>query len=363
MTYSQNPENPNLPVAPHTSGMALASMILGILAILTAIIGIGLILGIIGLILGIIALSAISRRPQELGGRGLALTGIITSIMSLVVAPILLLVAILLPSLGRARELSNRAYCAANLRGIAQSMNVYAADNADVFPVVPYAPYGPANYALTAGRSALKSDDAVDALYKSSAPEAGSPLAGAWILVLKNQTSPKQFVCKSDPWGKTPALLSDAGGAYFTNFQRDDQISYSFAYPYTSNGEVGKWWTNLTDSSLPIASDMAPLDGTGSPRRNLTTPMMPGNNRAWNSANHQGDGQNVAFSDAHVEFSRRPDVGPNSDNIFTWNPAIPGEPLEFGGRAPGKAPISIEGKKAPFDTVMVPARNLDTGGL
>jgi hypothetical protein len=362
MTYSQNPENPGLPAAPHTSGMALASMILGILAILTAIIGVGLLLGIIGLILGIIALSAISRRPQELGGRGLAITGIITSILSLVVAPILLLIAILLPSLGRARELSNRAYCATNLRGIAQSMNVYAADNVDVFPVVPYAPYGPANYGITTGRGAPNSDDATNALYKSSAPEAGSPLAGAWILVLKNQTSPKQFVCKSDPWGKTPAALSDAGGAYFTNFQRDDQISYSFAYPYTSKGEVGKWWTNLTDSLLPIASDMAPLDGTGSPRRNLTTPMMPINNRIWSSANHQGDGQNVAFSDAHVEFTRRPDVGQNSDNIFTWGAAPLGGGVQFGGKAPGKAPISL-GEKSPFDTVMVPARNLDTGGL
>ena len=52
-----------------------------------------------------------------------------------VVAIIALLIAILLPSLGKARELANRSTCAANLRGITQSMNVYAADG-DIYPLV-----------------------------------------------------------------------------------------------------------------------------------------------------------------------------------------------------------------------------------
>jgi hypothetical protein len=42
--------------------------------------------------------------------------------------------AILLPSLGKARELSNRATDAANLRGIGQSCVVHASDNDDNFP-------------------------------------------------------------------------------------------------------------------------------------------------------------------------------------------------------------------------------------
>ena len=48
-----------------------------------------------------------------------------------VVAIIALLIAILLPSLGKARELSNRSVCAANLKGIVQSMNVYGNDSQD----------------------------------------------------------------------------------------------------------------------------------------------------------------------------------------------------------------------------------------
>ncbi len=42
--------------------------------------------------------------------------------------------AILLPSLGRARELANRSHEAASLRGIAQSAIVWSADNADAMP-------------------------------------------------------------------------------------------------------------------------------------------------------------------------------------------------------------------------------------
>src|ERR1700761_2300049 len=53
-----------------------------------------------------------------------------------VVAIIALLIAILLPSLGKARELSNRSACGANCRGIMQSFNVYAADNGDAYPTV-----------------------------------------------------------------------------------------------------------------------------------------------------------------------------------------------------------------------------------
>ncbi len=59
-----------------------------------------------------------------------------------VVAIIALLIAILLPSLGKARELANRSYCAANCRGIMHSMNVYASDNADEFPIIGVASDG-----------------------------------------------------------------------------------------------------------------------------------------------------------------------------------------------------------------------------
>ena len=52
-----------------------------------------------------------------------------------VVAIIALLIAILLPSLGRARELANRTACGANVHGVLQACIVYSADNSDCFPI------------------------------------------------------------------------------------------------------------------------------------------------------------------------------------------------------------------------------------
>src|SRR5262249_30866373 len=116
-------------------------------------------------------------------------------------------------------------------------------------------------------------------------------------------------------------------------------------------------------SSLPIASDIAPLQGTGIPIRDFRSLPVGGNFKTWNSNNHNADGQNVAFSDGHVEFARRPDVGQDSDNIFTWNPATRGGPLQVGATPSGPGAISIRQERAPYDTVMIPARNLNTGGI
>ena len=55
-----------------------------------------------------------------------------------VVAIIALLVSILLPSLSRARELSKQLVCGANVKGIGTSMKIYANDNLEQWPLVPF---------------------------------------------------------------------------------------------------------------------------------------------------------------------------------------------------------------------------------
>lgn len=114
---------------PPRTGMAIAALVCGIAGIVTCI----PIAGIVGLVLGIVALVRANDRPREYGGRGMAIAGICTGGASLIIVPALL-VAILLPSLSRARELAKRAVCAANMRNVGVALMTYARDNGDEFP-------------------------------------------------------------------------------------------------------------------------------------------------------------------------------------------------------------------------------------
>ena len=61
------------------TGMAVASMVLGILSLVLICIGLGVILAIIGFVLGIVSLY------QNQGGKGMAVAGISTSSITLVI--------------------------------------------------------------------------------------------------------------------------------------------------------------------------------------------------------------------------------------------------------------------------------------
>jgi prepilin-type N-terminal cleavage/methylation domain-containing protein len=290
-----------------------------------------------------------------------------------VVAIIALLIAILLPSLGKARELSNRSACAANLRGIGQSCAVYANDNNDAFPLARVAPTAPTSGLYTFLVSSTLTFDAPvtnvfgSAFYNTGAFEpvykdANTPnvWSNLWILVLNNQVATKSFICKSD--NASPASLNPAATtAYYVGFTAGNQSSYSFSYPYASSGAVGKWWTNLTDASLPIASDMAPKNDQGNPKRNVNGNNDPKKvDKTANSWTHQTDGQNVAFGDAHVDFARLPNVGHNNDNIWTLNgvnsiPTAAGTGITTNGTLGGSGAASFPGgSQGSFDVVMVP---------
>ncbi|QRZ62264.1 hypothetical protein [Rothia sp. ZJ932] len=68
-------------VAPEGKGMGIASLVLGILGILTSfMLGLGGLLGLVGLILGIIAVRKLGRTG---GSKGVAIGGIVTSILAM----------------------------------------------------------------------------------------------------------------------------------------------------------------------------------------------------------------------------------------------------------------------------------------
>ena len=111
-----------------TSGVAIASLVLGILAILTGCFGVGILLGIVAIILGGIGISKTG--DPSVKGRGMAIAGLACGCVSIVLI-LPLMIGILVPSLNRAREAANRVACASNLRQIGQAMRQYAIDDVE----------------------------------------------------------------------------------------------------------------------------------------------------------------------------------------------------------------------------------------
>ena len=126
-------------------------------------------------------------QPQETGLSTGAIVAIVLGVLAVVLIPIMcLLLAFLLPALGRAREVANRAVCGANLRGICQSMLTYAVVNNDQFPPS----FGP--------------------------------------LVLDGSISPKSVICPRSPDATTvPANMSIQQLAQWA----DEHSTYIYVYP------------------------------------------------------------------------------------------------------------------------------------
>ncbi|MEP7338242.1 MAG: DUF4190 domain-containing protein [Acidobacteriota bacterium] len=115
------------PINPR-KGLAIASLVLGIISIPTF--GLFAVGGITGIILGAVALSKIKNNPQVYGGRGIAIAGIITSAVSLVLIFVLsILAAIALPKLQDNLKLGRETATINSLSRIHASQAQYSALN------------------------------------------------------------------------------------------------------------------------------------------------------------------------------------------------------------------------------------------
>jgi hypothetical protein len=82
--------------APLTKGLAVASLVLGIIGILTSWFGLGGILGIIGLVLGLVAIG--KARKGKAGGKGVAIAGTVLS--GLAIALTIVFIAVYIAAFG-----------------------------------------------------------------------------------------------------------------------------------------------------------------------------------------------------------------------------------------------------------------------
>lgn len=121
-------EQPAPPEPPRTSGLAIASLILGILGLICF----PVVFSVIGLILGIMALSAIARSGNRLQGQGMAVAGTILSGIGVLLIPVI--AAILFPVFSQAREKARTATCMSNVKQLGLGMLMYVQDYDEKFP-------------------------------------------------------------------------------------------------------------------------------------------------------------------------------------------------------------------------------------
>ncbi len=125
-------EKGTAPLQKKTSGLAIGSLICGILGFCTS--GIA---SVPGLILGIVGLKRIKRSGGMLTGQGMAIAGIITSGIALVFALVAfaaMSAGMLLPAVAKAREEAQRALCGSNLKQIGVGCIMWAEDHDEQYP-------------------------------------------------------------------------------------------------------------------------------------------------------------------------------------------------------------------------------------
>ena len=86
------PSPPGWASAPRTDGMAIASMVLGIVTVPLVFFLIGFITGILAIVLGAVSRGRIGRSNGQLTGKGMALAGILVGAIAMVLYVVLLVI-------------------------------------------------------------------------------------------------------------------------------------------------------------------------------------------------------------------------------------------------------------------------------
>ena len=105
-------------------GLAIASLVLGILSFLTlGLLGVG---AVVGIIVAVIAMKRVKEDPWTYGGRGLAIAGLVLNGTSLFTAvPVGIIAAIAIPNLMAARVAANEGSAISSLRTISSAEATY----------------------------------------------------------------------------------------------------------------------------------------------------------------------------------------------------------------------------------------------
>lgn len=267
-----------------------------------------------------------------------------------VIAIIAMLLAILMPALGKARQLAYRLMCGTNQSGIGKAMLIYSNDYDEEFPIAgkTNAPW----YDSSGGAAVTSFNwDDPDFVFQSTTQMTVS--SSLYLLIKYADVSAAQFTCQAGDEKKFEIDTTDAGLPNGTNdtdleitecWDFGDEpwlfLSYSYQLPYGDNpisaaspaglaliADRSPWFDDENVSSglfdQPADNDDAALSsgfiGLDPQYFDDSQKMKYGN-----SAAHQQDGQNVLYGDGHVTFEKTTNVGIEEDNIYTiWTDSSP----------------------------------------
>jgi prepilin-type N-terminal cleavage/methylation domain-containing protein/prepilin-type processing-associated H-X9-DG protein len=214
-----------------------------------------------------------------------------------VIGIIAVLLAILLPTLERAREHANTAACAANLSQIGQALTIYSNENHRAFPRTTYVPGAP----LTVGTGSTAADP-----FQVGGPSPNDTSAPLFLLMRVQKIPAKIF---ADPYTDAIAYEADpadpATHSNFTDYKKN--LAYSLANPYPDPAVANDYKLQMPmPATFAVGADINPGSKNG------------------DSPNHELDGQNVLYGDGHVEFQKEWNVGANGDDIYHNMAGVPG---------------------------------------
>lgn len=259
-----------------------------------------------------------------------------------VITIIALLMSILMPALGKIKQLAYRVMCGTNLSAIGKQIVMYASYNDETYPV---AGNKKGVWSTQGGLNATGGDwEATEGHKHAYGGFEDRPVtitSSLFLLIKYADASPKQFMCRGDAgvevftpdFGTSQEDLEIEDAWDFGAKDTGLYCSYTYHMPYWfpdpggGTGDVSFAINPMSHSSCPLSSDRnlyldknadVYLDNPKLRPPRWLEDAYSDEKGLGNCAAHQRDGQNVLFNDTSVRFEDQPNVGVDSDNIYKY---------------------------------------------